>query len=152
MNSSFDGVGGASFGAQGLSGHADPASGSGGGGGAAGAGASAFRQAMEAATRRAGAESRVGEADASMMAVPRARGVSDGAVNASFATLESRFATIQRDGVDLGAGFDATQPASAVMALERQVRLSKSVLEYQAILQAADNVKSAVKQLVQMQS
>jgi hypothetical protein len=152
MNSSVDLGGGARLATSSLSagtqqGTGSPATGS--------AGASAFRDAMESASRRAVPEPQldaIPKLDASLMVSPRARSVGEVAIDASIHSLEARFATIQREGLDLGAGFDASQPASAVIALERQVRLSKSVLEYQAILQAADNVKSAVKQLVQMQS
>lgn len=109
--------------------------------------ADSFRTTMNIAQKRASQpEAAVSEPD-------RAHATSSvsGAAKSIYSSIESRFASIQRDAFDLGSGFDVTRPESAVLAYERQVRLTSSLLQYQSVIQGAENVKSAIKTLTQLQ-
>ncbi|MFM1990965.1 MAG: hypothetical protein RJA99_3922 [Pseudomonadota bacterium] len=97
---------------------------------------------------------RVGASGGSVHAVPRVGGQTSpfGEVaRSAFSSIERRFATIQRDALNVGAGFDVSRPESALLVYERQVRLTSSLIEYQCILQGADNLKHAIKSLTQLQ-
>lgn len=65
--------------------------------------------------------------------------------------LHNRFVDLNKEVAALGDGFDITKPSSAVTILERQMRITNSTLEFQMVLQSAENVKHGIKSLTQMQ-
>jgi hypothetical protein len=106
-----------------------------------------FRGKMERALGRAGTQ------DGVAIETGRAEGKSAFADTAQsfFSSAEKRFAMVQRDAFDLGSGFDISRWESVSLAHERQLRLLSSTLEYQCVIQGAENVKNAVKTLTQLQ-
>jgi hypothetical protein len=109
--------------------------------------AESFRATMNRALERSGGQERSSEARFR----PEHGSAFESAVRSTFSSLEHRFARLQRDSLDIGAGFDVSRPESVVLVHERQVRLTSALIEYQCVVQGAENVKNAIKSLTQMQ-
>lgn len=63
-----------------------------------------------------------------------------------------KFQTYQQELSQFGKDLDLSDPASAIMIVEHQARMSASMLEFQFVVQTADNVKHAVTTLFRTQN
>ena len=109
-----------------------------------------FARAMEGAVQRVDAGPM--STRAAMQAPGPTNVTSGGVVERVTASMEARFEELRRDAFEFGTDLDVSQPSSVLVVYERQVRMTLAMMQYHALLQSADNVKGAVKQLTQMQS